>query len=143
MKTLNDNAREYIDNAWMSRWENIDDIKAFYDQGAYELVALRLVGAGAIDLHNFTTPEELKTARHMHSVAGSIGPRTERRLINEALEEYVTQECTDCNAVSFFKEEDKPGICYSCLAELNEDTAPLEAWVKIKKRRRVDPTTAL
>ena len=80
--------------------EDLDDTNLFWSRGYYEFVALRLVNAGAVEAN-------CKEARDIISVAKSIGPRVETKLIDEALAEdkYTVICCEGCNAHHYLGSE--------------------------------------
>jgi hypothetical protein len=127
VKHLSEEAIEYINNIWgLDSADSADDIKAFWDESCFELVALRLVDAGAVE-------PNCKEAQEMIKVAESIDFKTQRKLIDKALDGYSVQSCKQCNAVSFFRPTEEPEHCYSCLARL---TGPIEVWNEIGKKKR-------
>jgi hypothetical protein len=123
MKDLSEKAIAYIGAQWgLDTSESFDDIKAFWDTGFYELVALRLVNAGAVE------PLDA-TCREIIAVADSIDSKTESELINQSLAEYHHVTCPNCNAVAFHSEYslDQSHHCYSC--NRDHDSKP-KPWSK-------------
>lgn len=101
MKFLKDETVEYMDQVWgFSHTDQLDDMALFWSRGYHELVALRLVSAGAVE-------GNCKEARNIISVAKSIGPRKEGQLIDACLKEepYELVVCKDCNAHHYLGEE--------------------------------------
>lgn len=95
IKYLSESAIEYMGQIWgFNDSSDPDDMAMFWDLAEFELVALRLVNAGAVD-------PNCSQAKEMLQVAHSITPEYERRVIRECLKEYVTYECRHCNYVHY------------------------------------------
>lgn len=117
MKYLSQETIDYMNGVWgFDTCESLDDVNLFWFRGYHELVAKRLVDAGAVEAN-------CKQAKEMLRVAKSIGPRIERRLVDEALNEqsYDLICCLGCNAHHYIANEygiDRweyiKGRCQSC-----------------------------
>lgn len=100
MKYLTEDAVDYMRNTWgFDHCEDLDDTNLFWSRGYHELVAKRLVDAGAVE-------GNCKEARNILSVARSIGPRVERKLVDAALKDkYTLLCCQGCNAHHYLGDE--------------------------------------
>jgi hypothetical protein len=117
MKHLSQDAIDYMNGVWgFDTCESLDDVNLFWSRGYHELVAKRLVDAGAVE-------GNCKEAKEMLRVAKSIGPRIEWKLVEAALKEqkYDLVCCLGCNAHHYLGEEYgidpweyMKGRCQSC-----------------------------
>lgn len=90
---LTDESVEYL-----AQWANndyADDYKLFYENGFYELCAVRIWESGAIEC--LQNAEE----KNIRDVAKGISYRIERRMINQALKDVTTVKCESCGAYHF------------------------------------------
>ena len=116
MKYLSEEAIDYMRSIWgFDHCEDLDDTNLFWSRGYHELVALRLVSAGAVE-------GNCKEAKEILRVTKSIGPRVERRLVDEALKDkHEVICCLGCNAHHYLGDEYGinpfeyiKGRCHSC-----------------------------
>lgn len=95
MKYLSEDTVSYMNNIWgFNCTDQVDDMAMFWECGEYEMVALRLVEAGAVE-------PNCKEAREMIAVQSAISSRTQTRIINKCLKNYRILECSNCNHVHF------------------------------------------
>ncbi len=86
----------YMNRIWnFDQGGEVDDISAFWDAGFYELVAKRLVDAGAVE-------PNCEEARDMIAAAEALTPDEEREMVTEALKELEVFQCEACNYVHYF-----------------------------------------
>lgn len=98
MKNLSQQTIRYMAATWgFDHTESYDDINMFYAMGEYELVAARLVSAGAVEAN-------CKEAKEMIRVAESLTHAEELDIIDACAEFYLAVECVKCNAVHFLDE---------------------------------------
>lgn len=100
MKHLSENAIKYMNSVWgFDTASEMDDMMIFWDAGEYEMVAKRLVGAGAVE-------PNCKEAREMIKVAKSVTEVEELEIIEVCFKNVSVVECTYCNFHHFI-----PGYC--------------------------------
>jgi len=91
--------KEYLECAFgFSNNDSEDDIQAFWDEGAIELVCVRLVSAGAIE-------PNCEEDKRVIEIANKVSFEEERKQIDEVLAGYFLMECSACNHVGFYKDE--------------------------------------
>lgn len=113
MKHLNESAIRYMRSTWgFETSGEVDDIAMFWSYGEYELVAKRLVDAGAVYPN---CPE----AKALIKVAKSITDSEEDEIIAACLKTHTILECTECNYTHFIPDwcvvnDWVAGGCQSC-----------------------------
>lgn len=95
MATLKQDTIDYMDSVWgFSQAGTVDDIAMFWDTGHYEMVALRLVDAGAVE-------PNCTQARNMIAVARSLSRKYQLECIDDATKGYETYQCSECNYIHY------------------------------------------
>lgn len=72
----------------------VDDMAMFFSCAEYEMVAKRLVDAGAVEPNS-------REAHEMIRVAESVTPKEESEITDECLKTHTIVECDHCNYVHF------------------------------------------
>lgn len=95
MKFLTEDAVNYIRYIWgFDSAADVDDMAMFWGMAEYEMVALRLVEAGAVE-------PNCKQAREIIRVAKSISQEEQNEIIDKCLKMHTVLECSNCNHVHF------------------------------------------
>lgn len=116
MKFLSEDTIEYMNRVWgFNGSEESDDMAMFWECAEYEMVAKRLVEAGAVE-------PNCKEAKDMIKVAKSISDNQASAIVDSCLEHYTVVECSECNAVKFVSyfndiSDWTEGHCSSCYSK--------------------------
>ena len=117
---LTDESIEYM-KQW-AQCDQHDDIQAFFEEGEYELVAVRLAGSGCVEENNNACE------RNINLVAKSITYRSERIRINRCLKGYTVWTCEACNACLFISKYDDWEAGYHCPSCSATNQYTVEEW---------------
>ena len=95
MKYVSQETVDYMADVWgFSSSTESDDMAMFWEMAEYEMVAKRLVDAGAV-------VPNCKAAKQMISVAKSITRKEEQAIIDEVVPQFTVVECTNCNHLHY------------------------------------------
>lgn len=114
IKTLSEKTIEYMNRVWgFNSSTELDDMSMFWDSGEYEMTALRLVEAGAVEAN-------CTEAKEMIRVSKSLTRRYQLEVIDECLKHYHVFQCGACRHTYFYPNQMrdpkdwKPLTCHSC-----------------------------
>jgi hypothetical protein len=113
MLFLSEEALQYMNNVWgFDTASESDDMAMFWECGEEEMVALRLVEAGAVE-------PNCKEAKEIIKVAKSISLKQSRAIADKCLKFFKVAECSKCNGIRFVSpycnvSDWTDGECKSC-----------------------------